>query len=407
MLEKQAIADALPTLLLGASIVSQAKLDEAMQTAKSLNVPLARAIAMLNIVGDSTMKLVLDAEAMVTSYKTTIDMAVKALRLAKQNNMNMEDALGVIASVHKKTQTVQSISNPLTELLMAADMLNSEQLGRAAIKAKYTGMQMARVMVLNRDLSSWAMNAAITAQLFVRSKKISKEQAVEALHTVVRRRISVEQALFEKGLYSEKGTQTVRIGELVAMAGFLSDGDMLECLEIELLKEKQFGQILLEQGLVTQDLLEAAIVLQDMVGNNTVKAYQAAEALKQVKARGVSVYQAVAENYTNPLSQTKDLTPANLLIDSGLISEPDLQKVCDINESSVIKVGKRVLATGALSESMLYTTLRTYSLYNQGFVSADMAIALLKKCMLEAITLDDALAKQGLILPARMQWIWT
>jgi len=148
-------------------------------------------------------------------------------------------------------------------------------------------------------------------------------------------------------------------------------------------------------------------VLQDMVGNNTVKAYQAAEALKQVKARGVSVYQAVAENYTNPLSQTKDLTPANLLIDSGLISEPDLQKVCDINEPSVIKVGKRVLATGALSESMLYTTLRTYSLYNQGFVSADMAIALLKKCMLEAITLDDALAKQGLILPARMQWIWT
>ena len=114
MLEKQAIADALPTLLLGASIVSQAKLDEAMQTAKSLNVPLARAIAMLNIVGDSTMKLVLDAEAMVTSYKTTIDMAVKALRLAKQNNMNMGDALGVIASVHKKTQTVQSISNPLT-----------------------------------------------------------------------------------------------------------------------------------------------------------------------------------------------------------------------------------------------------------------------------------------------------
>jgi len=291
--------------------------------------------------------------------------------------------------------------------LMAADMLNSEQLGRAAIKAKDTGMQMARVMVLNRDLSSWAMNAAITAQLFVRSKKISKEQAVEALHTVVRRRISVEQALFEKGLYSEKGTQTVRIGELVAMAGFLSDGDMLECLEIELIKEKQFGQILLEQGLVTQDLLEAAIVLQDMVGNNTVKAYQAAEALKQVKARGVSVYQAVAENYTNPLSQTKDLTPANLLIDSGLISEPDLQKVCDINEPSVIKVGKRVLATGALSESMLYTTLRTYSLYNQGFVSADMAIALLKKCMLEAITLDDALAKQGLILPARMQWIWT
>jgi hypothetical protein len=407
MLEKQATADALPTLLLGASIISPAKLDEAMQTAKNLNVPLARAIAMLNAVGDSSMRLVLEAETLVATGKATIDLAVKALRLAKQNNMNMDDALGVITSVHKKTQTVQSISNPLTTLLMSAEMLNAEQLGRAAVKAKETGMQMGRVMVLNRDLSNWVMNAAISAQLLVRANKISKEQAVEALHTVARRRVSIEQALFEKGLYSEKGNQTVRIGELVFMAGFLSDGDMLECLEVELLKEKQFGQILLEQGLVTQDLLEAAIVLQDMVGNNTVKAFQAAEALKQVRARGISVYQAVAENYTNPTAADVQLLPAELLTNSGLISQEELEKVCDTKEPSLIKVGKKVLGTGALSEAMLYTTLRTFSLYKQGFVSGETAVNLIKKCKQENITIDDALAKVGLCLPARMQWIWT
>ena len=407
MLEKQATADALPTLLIGASIISQQKLEEAMNTAKSLNVPLARALTMLNMVGESTLKLVQDAEQLVVSKEATVDLALKALRLARQNNMNMEDAIGVITSVHKKTQTVQSITNPLTELLLKAELITNEQLGRSIIQAKHTGMQMGRIMVLNRDLSGWMMNAALTAQLLVRDGKITKDQAVQALLIVARRRVSIEQALFELGLFSEKSGQTVRIGELVLMAGFLSEGDMLECLEIELIKEKQFGQILLEQGLVTHDLLEAAIVLQDMVSNGTLRAFQAADALKQVKARSISVYQAVAELYPATQAEPKEFLPAKLLTDAGLISAPDLEKVIDPTEKSSIKVGKKVLSTGAISEAVLYTALRTYSLYKQGFLSAEQSVNALKKSRNENLTLDEALSKLGWIVPARMQWIWS
>ncbi|MBK7836361.1 MAG: hypothetical protein IPP57_21395 [Candidatus Obscuribacter sp.] len=407
MLDKQATADALPTLLLGASIVSQQKLDEAMTTAKSLNVPLPRALAMLNLVGEATIKIVLEAEELVRSNKATVDLALKALRLARQNNMTMDDAIGVITSVHKKTQTVQSITNPLTELLLSSELITNEQLGRSIIQAKDTGMQMGRIMVLNRDLSGWMMNAALTAQLLVRDGRITKDQAIQGLQIVGRRRVSVEQALFELGYYSEKAGQTVRIGELVLMAGFLSEGDMLECMEIELVKEKQFGQILLEQGLVTHDLLEAAIVLQDMVSNNTLKAFQAAEALKNVKARSVMVYQAVAELYQQTHAEPKEFLPAKLLVEAGLISDEDIRKVADISEKSAIKVGKKVLSTGAISETILYTALRTYSLYHQGFISAEQATNCLRKCKLESLTLDETLSKLGLTVPARMQWIWS
>ena len=156
-------------------------------------------------------------------------------------------------------------------------------------------MQTGRILVLNRDVSSWMMTAALNALILVRDGKIDKDQAQKALSTVGHRRISIEQALFELGLYVEKEGKTIRLGELAALAGFLSDSDMLECLEIELVKEKQFGQILLEQGIVTHELLEAAIVLQDMVANDTLKAFQAGQALRQCRDAQVSVYQAVAE----------------------------------------------------------------------------------------------------------------
>jgi hypothetical protein len=56
---------------------------------------------------------------------------------------------------------------------------------------------------------------------------------------------------------------------------------------------------------------------------------------------------------------------------------------------------------------MLYTALRTFSLYSQGFISSEQAVTALKKCKNESLTLDETLAKLGWNVPARMQWIWS
>ncbi|HNN63810.1 MAG TPA: hypothetical protein PKH78_12240, partial [Candidatus Obscuribacter sp.] len=59
------------------------------------------------------------------------------------------------------------------------------------------------------------------------------------------------------------------------------------------------------------------------------------------------------------------------------------------------------------SETILYTALRTYSLYKQGFISSEQAVTALKKTKSENLTLDEALSKLGWIVPSRMQWIWS
>src|SRR5208282_4456861 len=115
-----------------------------------------------------------EAEELVSSGKATVDLAAKALRLARQNNMNIEDAIGVLDSVHQKTQTVQAITSPLTELLLSTELITNEQLGRAVIESKDTSMQMGRILVLNCDLSGWIMSAALTALFLVRDNRITK-----------------------------------------------------------------------------------------------------------------------------------------------------------------------------------------------------------------------------------------
>lgn len=392
---------------MGAGFISPSQLEEAKKTASSLNVSLERALIMLKMAIDESVNKVLAADEMVSNGTISVDMAIRALRLSRQHSMSLEDAVGTLGQVHKKTGRVQTITTPLTELLLNANMVTGEQVGRAIQQAQDTGMQTGRILVLNRDVSSWMMTAALNALILVRDGKIDKEQAQRALSTVGHRRISIEQALFELGPSVENEGNTIKLGELAAMAGFLSDSDMLECLEIELVKEKQFGQILLEQGVITHDLLEAAIVLQDMVANETIKAFQAGEALKAVRDKKVMVYQAVAELDPPAQAPQKPLSPAQLLTDSGLVDKDKMAELVPEPIDSAVKVGKKVLSAGVISEAFLYLALRTYSLFNQGYLSADQAVEALAYCKQNKVSLDEALSKLGWSVPARMQWMWS
>jgi hypothetical protein len=405
--QNRKFSDTLSILLTGTNIVAANHIDEAAKSAKSMNVPLERALIMLGHASEHSLRHVIQAQDLIKSGKISLDMAVKSLRFAKQNHLELDEAINVLGSVHKKTMVISTITNDLTRLLLEAGLITQEQLGHAMTRASDSRMQMGRMLVLNRDLSSWMMLSALHAQILVRDGKITKQQALQALQTVKGRRISIEQVLFELGLFREPTGQTIKIGELAQMAGFLSESDMLECLEIEIVKEKQFGQILLEQGHVTQQLLEAAVYLQDMVSNDTLKAFQAAEALKQVRNKQVSVYQAVAELQPPPQLTPPPLKMAQLLDSAGLVPMDQIVQIADTEEESSIRVGKKLLAAGLVTEPMLYTALRCFSLLREGFVSNEQVVSILNYARTNNVTIDDALIKMGLLVPARMQWIWT
>jgi hypothetical protein len=407
MAEVKKFSDTLVLLLTGTGAVEQPKVEEALQSAKSLNCSLERALVMLGHASENGLKSIMDAQHMVKDGKITLEMAVKALRFAKQNSLDLDEAINVLTSVHKKTAVVSSITNDFTQLLLDSQMINREQLGRALQRSQESGMTIGRILVLNRDLSTWMMASALHAQLLVRDEKISKDDAINGLQAVGRRRITIEQALFELGLYRETAGQTTRIGELFQMAGFMGESDMLECLEIELVKEKQFGQILLEQGHATHPLLEAAIYLQDMVSNDTIRAHQAAEALRSVRLKEVSVYQAVAELQPPPQLTPPNLSFCEVISQSGIATADKIAASVEVDEESSVKAGKKLLAAGLVNEVTLYTALRAYSLLREGYVSNENAVSVLQYCQKNNLSVDEALVKLGMNIPSRMQWLWT
>lgn len=406
MLTKNRDNDVLSLLLTGAHIIEVGTLEEGYASSARLSTPLHKVLVMLRHVSQYTMDKALAAETMVRENQISTDIAVKALRIATKNQQSFEEALASLGDEHKKTHNLPSASNEITDLLVEAGIINNEQIGRALNTSLETGMQMGRVLVFNRDVTNAVMKAALTCCMLLQDEKIGYASAIEAVQSVRKTNRTVEETFFKHNIHHEEPGQGPKLHELFAMAGFISDTDMMECLEIHVLRGRQLGHIFIEQGFVDHETVENAIVLQGMIASNAIKAFHASEALKSAKAKKISIYQALGELDPPAIPPTPTLTFGQLLNTSGLVHPEMMEDLTGGEDLNARQLAKKALTAGYLNDKSCVIALRLYSLNSEGFIANKPCAEILKFCAANDGNLDEQLAKGGHFLPNRMQWIW-
>ncbi len=406
MIGEQQVFDTFSTLLQHGNIVKSSDLADAQGIAKDLNISLSKALIMSGMATEDEINVVLQAQSMIGKKNISLDLAIRAIRLAVHNKIELDKAINTLAGLHQKTQQVVSLTNELTALLLAAKLITSEQLGNAVKRSQDTKTLMGHTLLLMGVISSSVLASALHAVLMVRQKVLDNDKAAQGLRYANQREIALEHALFELGFFSSPTPDSMRLSELIHMAGLLSEPDLVECLELELFKQKQFGQILLEQALISQTYLETAFVLQNSVASGTLKPFQASDALRRATADDINVYQAMAEAQANAQKSEEEWRLGDLLFEAKVCSREVIEKLIDENQDTPLKVGKVLLAAGAVKESMLYNALRCQSLFRQGFFSSQEAVNALQYSQDNGFGLDEALAALHVNVPSRMQWLW-
>jgi tetratricopeptide (TPR) repeat protein len=125
-------------------------------------------------------------------------------------------------------------------------------------------------------------------QLRIRDGLITREEAIEFLSR------SPEQIFVEENK-SFSGQHTVRLGELLIRAGILSRSDVSNVLEVSLHTGKRMGELLIRYGFVNEQLLEAALNLQQMVDSAFLHVEQASATLRHVEQEGGTIASALVE----------------------------------------------------------------------------------------------------------------
>lgn len=295
-------------LLVGAEAVSIRQLEHAVPLAKKTGLPVGRILVESKLVSNYTIRAAVLAQSLIRDNLLHLGLAIKALKLVHNNSITLEDALdslGWRSDYYERT-------NKLGDLLVQAGCLNEDQLAAAFEVCFASGLPLGRVLVLRHVLSELVAYTALNAQVLMREKTISREQAIELVRSATHSQQTKSVLQLESG-YNQK----IRLGELLVMAGFVSEIDLVSAVERALVEESPIGQVLIKAGVINQDLLKSALTVQARINTRVLSVGEGIRALREAGLR-LSADLPEEPNETSLQQPLDDMDLKQLLKTAGL-----------------------------------------------------------------------------------------
>ncbi len=396
-------AQILIQLLLGSGMVSREELEDFKNIARDLRLPLIQVMTNSGSLRKEHLQTSGDALNRVQSKQISLDLAIRALRISIQKNCALIEAIKSAQVLHKTTKVVLSASNELTSLLLDAEIISREQLGRLLVRTHESSMMIGQVLVSDNTLTVEELLAALQTIVMIRAGLVRSE-GVRALKYAYKEKMTIEQAQFELEMFASPDAKILQKAELFLMAKVMTMQDFVECLEIELLKQKDQNQILQERGFATAQQVECASQLLSYVANGAITPNEAATALSSIFTLNMTVYEAVVE--VREERDDVNVRLGDLLVDASICTREEIETAMLQRPDSATKVGNKLLKSGIVEESLLFGALRLQTSLRLGYLSRDTAVAILRYCALMQSTVDRSLKDNNVFVPCRIQWLW-
>ncbi len=394
-------------MLVKAGVISQAQLDEGVKLAGNKHLHVGQMLIMAGYISPRDLQAAVDAQSMLRDRAVDQNMATRCLKIACKTGMSFADV------VRDQNQgAAGATTNKLGELLLEAGLIDREQFGKSMQRSLSTGLPLGRILVLNGALPEAVLTHALELQVRVRDGMTSREEAIEALAAAggTFANMSQEETIrIDTILVAPPRKKGIRLGELMVMAGLLAETDVMNALELGLMQDMRIGEVLVGQGYISTELLDAALELQRKVDEDKMQPAEAAEILSRVRSSGLDVQEAIRQSEQARPAETKPtMSFEKLLILSRVVTEDDIDTA--ISQAKTAQVLSRVLhLTGFIDEGTMAAVLQAFTMMTNGFLSQDDTVIALDYCLHKSaetrVTFGEALSELGwnAMLPLQMQ----
>lgn len=375
-------------LLVAANVIKPEVLLESLQVAKKSSTPLGRVLMSIGELTERDVESAIEIQSLIREGVISPEFGIRALNVAVKACINLDEAFKRLG--WKPPQREVMAGTELGELLMGAGAVDPRSLDEAMRQSRENNLPLGRCLVLSRAIPATLLTSALTAQVLLRDGKITKEQAMMGLRAAARKQQSLEASLQESGAYSAP-QQSIRMGDLLTQAGIVTEGDKMSAIEIGLVKKIPVGQVLLQSGTISNQVLQESLKLQDMVANGQIMGSQAAEVLKSAHQRGVTIEEVLADRSSKEDEIQRANEVLDLLRDSGVISKEDMAKSEQLAGQLHLSLGEVLLTTGVLDKKMLQAAVQGKSLIEDGILNTQQVNACLHYAHKTNVDFSDAL----------------
>jgi len=381
-------------LLVRAGLVTREQLAGSIPLSSQTGLPVGRVLIGNGFLAEDKLHAALRAQSLIRDNVLPIDIAIAGLQKMNAEQLLFDDALFELGW----RSEYFDLTNKLGQLLRDAGIVTSEVVNACLHTCFTTGLPLGRVLVLQGVITDATANAALLSQILIRDGKIDREQGVAALRSAAQYKTSIEESLDFHGFLRRKSSQTVRLGELLVLAGLVSEIDLLSCVENALITDTPVGQNLVKSKLISQRILDAALHIQKMVTSGELAPGQAADALKEIE-KGISPEDAIAgvtqKRPGGPSSQLLSLAELIRLV--GIVPLEDMEtsaRTALANNGSIVDV---LIQRQLVAPTTLSAVMRTHDLLQEHKLSSEQAIFVLHSWLWSRGDIDELLKNLGWI----------
>ncbi|MGH9553612.1 MAG: tetratricopeptide repeat protein, partial [Terriglobales bacterium] len=252
-----------------------------------------------------------------------------------------------------------------------------------------TGLPFGRMLVLSGVISEAILMSALNAQNMLRERKIGKQQAIESLVAAKSRQKSEAVRQAERDFYAlpKRG---IRIGELLSLAGILSETQLANAVEIGLLNNKVLGTVLRDLNLVSEPVLQGALQLQEMISDQKINVPDAASVLALMHHSEMT-FAAAMKQVRGESPRQEEITLTNFLKLVSRIQDSDIDHAVDVAKQNAQIVGKMLVLSGVLDEKTLNSANTCCLLIEQGALPLEQACIAFEYSQRKGISVNEAL----------------
>ena len=377
-------------LLVDFGVITEELLKDALEEASLLGIPLGRVLVMSGWVTQRQVNWVIQLQSMLRDESISQQIAIQVADLLVSSNMSLEEALETTGCLYARDRRHAKLG----DILVEADLISAEDLEEAMHKSQHLGLPLGRALYLAGLVSATILDTAVNAQRFIRKGKIEREDAVHAIRRAFLRQ-ELDPNSSRTGNHIYNSTRGIKLGELLVLAGIISEAQIDYAVELGLVNNLPVGKVLKDLGLISDRTLENALVLQVMVQEASLNAQEAAYALIDTHYYGHSLTTAIGQ-CTEKDRKKQVIDFKDFLAGTGILPRQSLDETLKQAMESPYLVTKALTFMGVLDESTMQVAICLHFYIKENLLSFEEAMLVFENATRNSYSVDESMKELGM-----------
>ena len=364
-------------LLFEAKLVSSTALHLSVQRAEYTGKPIGKVLVEQNRISEADLENALLAQSMIEEGLIDRRDATEALGYARAQNIPFAQVTKWLAL---GDQAVSACEKLMVEILLTTELVNERTLDEGRRIAIERDISLASALLKMRSLSFYTMNMVVECLQLINARRLDKVNAIKALKLANQENLDLAQALNKSGLKAKNTLSKLKIGDILLSARVVSEEDLLVGLEKSLNDNRMLGELLIEAGILSKDLLEESLFLQKLCQIGLLTRKTAARLIKRAHESKRSVANLSKE--LNIFRDDRDTFDGaiELLANAKLTEESSICSAVKHFSEYGMDPLHALVARGEISINVYHAALELSKLRESGSLSNEDAVRVLYQC---------------------------